>query len=381
MTDFNPYQPPSELDETVDLDDLVFGTPRVIKGLAPISFSGSIGQEELTRYLAKEQDAIGCAFPLLSTITLLFAIIWAFMTAQASLMLMMTGIGVLGTLLMVTSSRWYRHLMFQASYPRWDKTVSGEMTREGIRVDQEAESIFYQWNWFSGVSINEGVVGFVPSIAAEPPVLVGTKMLTGISGEDELYEFARQAKVICLSDHANNDIAFANQQVMRSPERLRTTPAKPDAIPFEGKVTGLDTELVPREAVQRKNTERAIVIRFAILVGCLLIAAPLLMHWLTGLIVVSIFAALFFNRKGRSKKSVSKDRLLYYLIGQADSEGITTDFHVVQTKVKWTGIQVVAKTENYIVLSRKQASKMVVLRDDMFADQQQWQRLLEFAKQ
>ncbi len=379
----NPYQPPAMvdavpgefayLDVNLDLDDK-----------HPLPYAGVPTEDDLNQFL-ENYETLG-SLPIFFIVTFMSLLqIWAIVVSGA-FALTVAGGNLIFSLVIITSTRWYRALVFRSQHPNWSERVEGELATDGIRINSQHESCYYRWSWFSGVVISDSVVGFVPAQESEMPLLISTSMLPESETFTRLKGFARSAKVICENEVSNASIQWAIQQVMREPKRQRSAVPPAGAIEFRGPVTGEDLKPFFQQLSLTGRPPRTQVIRLLLLFGAGLVALGLVLLIgqaldpaivLIGLLAPAPLILLVLLRQRRRAKFSSADHLLYYLIAFATNEGITTDFFVSVTTVAWSELAVKAAAADRMLIGRKGSQKVLLARQDMFSSEAQWQEFVD----
>ena len=380
----NPYQPPTISDDSTPPLIASFDTINLeLDDKTPIPFSGSADEGDLGQFL-KSYDSLG-TLPI--TIGVVFACMlqfWAVMISGIFAVVVASGI-LMAIIAVLASSRWYRSIVFTSNYPTWRDHSEGELTAEGIHLRRETETSFYRWSWFSGVVVCDGMVGFVPAEDSEMPTLISAQMLPSSVPFVRLAAFARSAKVVCEGEFESGGISWANRQVMREPKRERSVVPPSNAVLFQGPVTGLDLKDLSQQIASGKPTIRARAIRLVLMLGvaiCVLGLVSLLSRApnMRGIILISVLGGsllLLINLKTRRRAAMmTVDNFLYFLIGHANDEGLTTDFFVAVTTIPWSNIAIQFESSNRLLLRQKSSRKVLIVRRDMCESEADWQRLL-----
>ncbi len=170
----NPYQPPP-IGETVHGEFAHLGVNLDLDDKPPLPFSGEPTAGDLNQFL-NSHDSIGPLPAATIAIFLVLLQLWAILTSAAVALTVAGGL-VIAVIVVVTSSRWYRSLVFRSMHPTWCELVEGELSSDGVRIQRFHESAFYRWSWFAGVVIADSMVAFVPAQESEAPILISSGML------------------------------------------------------------------------------------------------------------------------------------------------------------------------------------------------------------
>jgi hypothetical protein len=368
----NPYAPPrseppsSTAPATLDL----------LSEHGPIEFSGALDERDLRDFL-RAHGHIGCGWLLGMLLTLAaFLLMLAALAAAAFVAV----VGLSAILIAVSTIR-YRLLVFQSLNPHWDQPLRGEVNRHGIDRQQAASSSFYRWDWYSGAVVGERIVAFLPATQPAQPLILSLNMLTGQDQWDRLLEVCRAIGIISADGPREDQRAEQNLDMLRQPERPRTIPPPRGAIAFRGRVRRSDFEDLPRAYRRRKRPVRAYVVSVTLAVlSMLLLAAisealfgPFLL--VPGVVLLYAGATAWMVRW----RSRSPAGAIYYLNGFATPTSLVTDFTLTTAQTPWSNWRLLRRSDTSLALARRGSTQIIVLRRDMFENQDDWQQLCRLA--
>ncbi len=374
----NPYAPPrvESLVERPTWSDSTFEGE-------PIAFSGTVGREDLRQFLRAESDvdlahlaAIGFA---VAVILAALAILGGWF-AVASL----GGTGL--TLIVLTvSTTPYRKLVFENLNPHWNSPVRGELRSDGIHLHRESASAFYRWDWYGRGVVGDQVVAFLPATQMAQPLLLTRSMLVGLEDWDRVVTIAKSIGG-GTEDPAANELRLRDQnlRILRQPRRERTVDVPDGAIALQGRLTVADFSRIPRRHRRRERPLRTNMVIAGLLVfgGMLLAAISELIFGsialLPGLALAYAASGYLFGRIRRLKPDGNS---VYYMNAFATESKFVSDFAITTTTVAREALRLTMRTDDLIVLRRREWVQFIIARRDMFASDQDWERFTAWTSQ
>jgi hypothetical protein len=366
----NPYAPPqaevsweipAPLVETLDTD-------------GPISFAGAVDEAHLHEFL-KSDGHVGCAQMLLGLISLsLILLVLAFLGGGFTAI----AIGCLGVIVvtLTVSTIPYRRLVFQNINPDWNRPRRGLMRADGVVVRRDETALFLRWDWFDGAVIGDRFVAFLPATQRAAPLLVTRSMLVNLDDWNRLTQVAGAISVDSERFSKGDQRRGQNQRILRDRSRARTVDVPTEAIPFQGTLTAAELARVPGRYRRRQRPLRTYVVNTVLVTHVGLVLAGLSQLFLEqalALPIVVLFyvvvTAVLGRWRGRDGRVI-----VNYLNAFATESSVVSDFAVTTAEVSWSALQPVLRTDDVVVLQRRQWIQFIVARRNMFASDEAWQR-------
>ena len=367
----NPYAPPNPV---ASQNQARRGAMESLRQLGSIPFAGRIRRRELDEYLRADGHVGGARLAILA---MGFGGIF-FVLAFLGIPFLAVSVGAMGilTISLIVSTLPYRRLMFTNANPDWEQAMRGSIQPEGIRLNREHSSTFYRWNWFGETVTSPTLVALQPATQAAAPLMIARDMIP----TEDAWELLRQVtdEVGATSNRLETEDLRRDQnlRILKDQQRGWTFTPPPDAIAFEGIVWSDDFNLLPRPYQARVRPLRTHLVIYGlvtfmglILAGC----SGLLFKQIAILpVIVTIYlvAAIAIGRRRRR----SSGEVIFYLQGYALESSLVTDFGLAVSETTWPGLAMLANHEHHIVLRRCGLNNFVVIRKDMFADQNAWDR-------
>jgi hypothetical protein len=377
----NPYAPPTGADEAADRSEI----GEWLRS-GEISFQGTLTGRDLKAFL-RAHDYIGCGSMLMTGTGVAFILGVVAVVVGGGMGLI--ALGVMGwlALTLLTSLLSYRRSVFTSANPAWDAPIRGGLSREGMEVTRGKVRSFYRWDWFADAVVDAEVVAFRPALHPHQPILISSSMMSELEGWDRALTVAGQIMAEAGTRFTPESRRYDNRRLLRSDRRVRSIPVGEGAVAFEGVVSMDDLRHLPPVLVRRNRPTRAYLLIVALAVSASLVMIGMArLGGLDTVLPTLLFSAVvlvvmvgFLVRRIRSLRGAGDT--VYYLMAQADKNGITSDFGVTTTFVPWESLDVSESDDDVVVLSRIDLRQYIIVRRDMFADAAEWNQFGQWVRQ
>ena len=372
--DANPYAPP----QTEVSRELPTPSIETLEAHGPISFSGVVDQQDLNQYL-RTDGHVGCAPMLGALICVGLILLFPLMVGGGLAAIAIGALGIVVVTLSVSTIP-YRRLVFQNINPDWRQPKQGQLRPDGVTIERAGTRIFYRWDWFDSAIVADRVVAFLPATQRGAPLLITQSMLTDLEYWIRVQQVAQAVAVTTIQSPDGDQRRYQNERILRDRHRPRTVEVPNGAVPFQGPLTAAELANVPGRFRPRQRPTRTYVVNTILIVHIGLILAGVSLLVFRGLltlpIVVSLYiiSAIFFGR-WRSRESHA---IVNYLNAFATPSSIVSDFAVTTADVPWSSLQVVLRTDDTVVLRRREWIQFVVARRKMFDSDDSWQQFKDW---
>ncbi len=375
----NPYAPPGPVAAQEEVRQSVAES---LRKLGSIPFSGHVGDQELDEYL-RADGHVGWA--RLTLLALGFGGIFAALPLLGAPFIAISA-GAMGILLIVltVSTPLYRRMMFKTANPDWDEMIRGSLEPEGVRLNREQNSTFYRWNWFGEPVTSRNLVALMPATQTAAPLLITREMIANVDDWDLLRQVTEEIGTIASQQETEDLRRDQNLRILKDQQRGWTFTPPPDAIAFEGIVWSDDYALLPRQYQTRIRPLRTYLVIYGLVAFVGLILAGCSGLLFEQIAIIPVLVTIYFVAAiaiGRRRRRGTSGDVIFYLRGYALQSSIVTDFGLAVSETVWPGLAMVVNQEQHVVLRRCGINNFVVIRNDMFADEDDWGRFRRLVRE